>query len=293
MVACDPRIPPRRVGVAVKRNNPDAVLLGRRLLRELARRGVESVVDADSAAALRVKAGPPRPLLGREVDVVIVLGGDGTFLSVTRGCPAATPVAGINLGTLGFLTEHAPERTFELLDEILEGRIQVEQRDRLEVQVSGGDGGRRFLVLNDVVVNKAALARIATISVTIDGEFLSRYRGDGLILSTPTGSTAYNLSAGGPIVFPGLAALLITPICSHTLADRPLVVPLSSRVEVWLEEGDAEVYLTLDGQLGFPFLPGMRIAVLPAAEPLTLIRDPASSFFSILHQKLKWGSREA
>lgn len=287
------RLPPKRVGVVVKPDNPDAVALGVKVLSELAGRGVTGVVDAESSVALGAAAGPPRALLGREVDAVIVLGGDGTFLSVARGCPASVPVAGINLGTLGFLTEHAPERTFLLLDDLLAARVSVEQRERLRVEVSGGNGERQYLVLNDVVITKAALARIVTISVEVDGEFLTRYRGDGLILATPTGSTAYNLSAGGPILHPGLPALLITPICSHTLTDRPLSVPLTSRVGAWLEQGEAEVYLTLDGQRGFPFPPGMAVTVSRAAEPLSLVRDASSSFFSILHHKLKWGERES
>jgi len=285
--------PPSRVGVVVKTTNPDAVTLGRGVIAELARRGAVGIVDAESAPALGVEPGPPRALLGREVEVVIVLGGDGTFLSVTRGCPTAVPVAGVNLGTLGFLTEHAPAATFALLDEVLAGDVDVETRERLLVEVSGGNGDRTYQVLNDVVVTKAALARIVTIAVDIDGEFLTRYRGDGLILATPTGSTAYNLSAGGPIVHPGLSALLITPICSHTLTDRPLAVPLSSRVRALLEAGEAEVYLTLDGQRGFPFTPGMAVAVSRSPEPLSLIRERSSSFFSILHQKLQWGERES
>ena len=284
---------PHRVGVVVKTSNPDAVALGRRLLHELSLRGVAGVVDSESAPALDVAPGPPRALLGREVDVVIVLGGDGTFLSVTRGCPTSVPVAGVNLGTLGFLTEHAPERTFDLLDEVLAGRAEIEQRERLHVEVAGGNGERTYQVLNDVVITKAALARIVSIAVDIDGEFLTRYRGDGLIMATPTGSTAYNLSAGGPIVHPGLSSLLITPICSHTLTDRPLAVPLASRVRAYLEAGEAEVYLTLDGQRGFPFTPGMSVAVSRSDEPLSLIRERSSSFFSILHQKLKWGERES
>jgi NAD+ kinase len=287
------RLPPRRVGVVVKPSNPDAVALGRRVLRELAARGVAGIVDVESAEVLGIAPGPPRALLGREVDVVIVLGGDGTFLSVTRGCPSTVPVAGVNLGTLGFLTEHAPERTFQLLDDVLAARVEIEQRERLLVEVEGGSGERSYLVLNDVVITKAALARIVTIAVDIDGEFLTRYRGDGLIMATPTGSTAYNLSAGGPIVHPGLSSLLITPICSHTLTDRPLAVPLTSRVRACLEPGEAEVYLTLDGQRGFPFSPGMSVSVSRSAEPLSLIRERSSSFFSILHQKLKWGERES
>ncbi len=287
------RIPPRRVGVVVKPNNPDAVALGKKVLRELAARGVVGVVDVESAEVLGVAPGPPRALLGREVDVVIVLGGDGTFLSVTRGCPATVPVAGVNLGTLGFLTEHAPERTFQLLDDVLAGRVEIEHRERLLVEVDGGHGERSYLVLNDVVITKAALARIVSIAVEVNGELLTRFHGDGLILATPTGSTAYNLSAGGPIVHPGLSALLITPICSHTLTDRPLAVPPTAQVRAWLEPGEAEVYLTLDGQRGFPFPPGMGIRVSRAAEPLALIRESSSSFFSILHHKLKWGERES
>jgi NAD+ kinase len=286
------RLPPRRVGVAVKSSNPDAVELGRRLLGELQRRGVEGIVDEESAAALGAPPGPVRPRLGAAVDAIIVLGGDGTFLSVTRGCPPTTPVAGINLGTLGFLTEHSPEAAFSLLDALLEGKVVIDRRHRLEVRVTGGEEEQRFLVLNDAVVNKAALARVVTIYVEVDGEFLSRYRGDGLILATPAGSTAYNLSAGGPIVHPALPALLITPICSHSLGVRPLAVPLECRATVWIDEGDAEVYLTLDGQVGLPMRSGMRVTVSASDEPLAVIRDPGSGFFSILHQKLKWGERE-
>lgn len=285
-------LPPARVGLAVKLSSPEAIALGKDLLRELAKRGVEGVADAESASALGAPPGPVRAELGRHVDAVVVLGGDGTFLSVTRGCPTATPVAGVNLGTLGFLTEHSREGAFSLLDDLLAGRAIIEQRDRLRVVVGDGAERQEFLVLNDVVINKAALARILTINVEIDGEFLSRYNADGLIFATPTGSTAYNLSAGGPIVHPGLAAMLITPICSHTLRDRPLVVPLDRRVRVWLDSVDEEVYLTLDGQQGLPLPADAKVEISAATEPLSLIRDRTASFFSILHQKLKWGERE-
>lgn len=292
MGAAKSHVPPARVGLAVKLSSPEAIALGKEILRELARRGVEGVADAESASALGVPSGPVRAELGRHVDAVVVLGGDGTFLSVTRGCPTSTPVAGVNLGTLGFLTEHSRERAFSLLDELLAGRASIEQRDRLQVVVGEGADRQEFLVLNDVVINKAALARILTINVEINGEFLSRYYADGLILATPTGSTAYNLSAGGPIVHPGLAAMLITPICSHTLRDRPLVVPLDRRVRVWVDSGDEEVYLTLDGQHGMPLPADAKVEISAAAEKLSLVRDRTASFFSILHQKLEWGARE-
>lgn len=285
-------VPPRRVGLAVKLSSADAVALGRQLASELERRGVGAVVEEEAAGALGWKGGPQRAQLGAEVDLVIVLGGDGTFLSAARGCPAGTPVCGVNLGTLGFLTEHAPEKVFDLLDTVLEGRVVIEKRDRLEVRVGEGSGGRCHLVLNDVAINKGALARIVTILVEVDGEFLSRYRADGLILATPTGSTAYNLSAWGPIVHPALSALLITPICSHDLANRPLAVPLDCTVAAWVQRGAEEVYVTLDGQLGFPLEPDARVTVRRSDEPLSLVRDAQGSFFSILHQKLKWGDRE-
>ena len=280
------------MGLAVKLSSPEAIALGKRILAELARRGVEGVADAESAGVLGAAEGPVRAELGRHVDAVVVLGGDGTFLSVTRGCPASTPVAGINMGTLGFLTEHSQEHALAFLDDLLSGRVTVEARDRLEVVVGDGGGQQRFLVLNDVVINKAALARILTINVEINGDFLSRYHADGLIVATPTGSTAYNLSAGGPIVHPRLSAMLITPICSHTLTNRPLVVPLEWRVRVWVGGGDEEVYLTLDGQHGLPIGSHDRVEIGKAPEPLSLIRVETASFFSILHKKLKWGERE-
>jgi NAD+ kinase len=280
------------VGLAVKLSSPEAVALGKQVLRELSRRGTQGVADAESASALGVVPGPLRAELGRHVDVVVVLGGDGTFLSVARGCPAATPVAGVNMGTLGFLTEHRPEQALALVNDLLAGEFTVERRDRLAVRVGSGPERQDFVVLNDVVINKAALARILTINVEVGGEFLSRYHADGLIFATPTGSTAYNLSAGGPILHPRIPAMLITPICSHTLRDRPLVVPLGALVEAWVDGGHDEVYLTLDGQQGMPLPSGARVEIGASAEALSIVRNRSGTFFSILHQKLKWGDRE-
>lgn len=286
------RLPPRLVGVAVKFSSPQAVTLGRRVVDRLSGRGVQVLSDAESAPALGLEPGPPRAELGRAVDVVVVVGGDGTFLSAARGCPASTPVAGINMGTLGFLTEHPSDRADAFIEDLLGGRVVAERRDRLEVSVEGTSHPSPFLVLNDVVINKAVLARMIAINVEVAGEPLSRYRADGLILATPTGSTAYNLSAGGPIVHPGLAALMITPICPHTLTNRPLVIPIELEVRVWVESGDEGVYLTLDGQQGLPLRRGVPVSVRGAAEPLWVVRDQGVSFFSTLHHKLKWGERE-
>ncbi|HPC83710.1 MAG TPA: NAD(+)/NADH kinase [Thermoanaerobaculaceae bacterium] len=292
MDACQLRLPPRLVGVAVKFSSPQAVSLGRRVADALLRRGVEVMPDAESAAVLGLPGGPPRSELGRAVDLVVVVGGDGTFLSAAHGCPASTPVAGINMGTLGFLTEHPSDRADDFIEDVLAGRVELQRRDRLEVRVGDGEAGEPFLVLNDVVINKAALARMIAINVEVAEEHLSLYRADGLILSTPTGSTAYNLSAGGPIVHPGLAAVVITPICPHTLSNRPLVIPSGLEVAVRLVRGDEGVYLTLDGQQGLPLRAGPRVRVRVADEPLWVVRDRNASFFSTLHHKLKWGERE-
>lgn len=286
------RLPPRRVGVAVKIGSADAVRLGREVVRELGQRGVEAVVEAESAAALGVAPGPPRASLGREVDLVLVLGGDGTFLSASRGCPASTPVAGVNLGTLGFLTDHAPENTFTLLAAILRGEVGIEPRHRLEVRIGERSGDPLAISLNDVVINKGALARIVTICVEVEGEFLSRYRADGLIIATPTGSTGYNLSAGGPIVHPAVGAMLVTPVCAHDLTNRPLVVPASFTVAAWVESSGEPANVTVDGQLGVALEAGERVHVGASREPLSVICDPAASYFSVLHRKLKWGERE-
>lgn len=283
------RLPPKKLGLVVKTSSPQAIALGGQVLANVRQKGVEVVVDAQSAPYLGVPKGPSRASLGREVDAVLVLGGDGTFLSVTRGCPATTPVAGVNLGTLGFLTEHPADRVWELVDDLVAGNVQCEKRDRLLCRVEGEDKPQEFLVLNDVVIAKGTLARILTIDVEVEGEFLSRYRADGLILASPTGSTAYNLSAGGPIVHPELPALIITPICSHTLSNRPLVVPLSFSVAVRVHPGDEDVFLTLDGQYGMPLNARHTVHVLPGGEPLWLVRPAHASFFAILHDKLKWG----
>lgn len=282
----------KKLGLVVKTSSPEALALGLEVRTRLLARAVDVVVDRQSAVALNVPAGPPRAELGREVDAVLVLGGDGTFLSVTRGCPASTPVAGVNMGTLGFLTEHSVDQLWTLVEALLSGQFQCEQRARLRCQLDHEAGREEFLVLNDVVISKGALARILTIRVEIDGELLSHYRADGLILATPTGSTAYNLSAGGPIVYPALPALIITPICPHTLSNRPLVVPLASAITVRVHPGDEDAFLTLDGQYGHPLNHQHVVRVLPEGEPLTVVRPPGLSFFAILHNKLHWGDRE-
>lgn len=281
-----------RVGVAVKTTSSEAAELGRRLLSRLRELGIESVVDVESAELFEHAGGVERADLASLVDLVVVLGGDGTLLSVTRGEVGDTPVLGINMGSLGFLTEHPPERLFDALDAVLAGRAELQRRERLVVTVLSPDRDpATFWVLNDAVINKSALARMIVLSLHVNNEFVSHFKADGLIVATPTGSTAYNLSAGGPILVPTLEIILVTPICPHTLTNRPIALSLDSVVEVRLESPDEEVYLTLDGQQGFPISDRDLIRIRRSPHPVHLITLPGQSYFQVLHRKLKWGER--
>jgi len=283
-----------RVGIVLKSQSQEAAELGRQLLVELERLGLVPVVDKLSAGMLEVADGIERGQLASQVDLVVVLGGDGTLLSVVRNDLGGTPILGINMGTLGFLTEHPAESLFPMLHATLEGRAEIERRERLDVTVlTPGREPITRSVLNDAVINKSALARMLVLSLHVDGDFVTRYRADGLIVATPTGSTAYNLSAGGPILFPTLDILLITPICPHTLTNRPIALSLDCEVEIRLESRSEEVYLTLDGQQGFPLTRRDMVRIRRCPEPVSLITEPSRSYFQILHRKLKWGERGA
>jgi len=280
------------VGVVVKTGSRQAANLARQLILELERLGLQALVDEESAPALGLESTIDRSALAGATDLVVVLGGDGTLLSVTRGVLGDTPILGVNLGTLGFLTEHPVDRLFPMLHMAIEGGAKIEARERLEIEVdSPGTHGVVRRALNDVVINKSALARMILLSVHVNGEFLSRFRADGLILATPTGSTAYNLSAGGPIIYPTMQVVLVTPICPHTLTNRPIALPLESEIEIRLESRSEEVYVTLDGQEGFPLSSRDLLRIRRCAEPVRLLTDPGRSYFHILHRKLKWGQR--
>ncbi len=282
----------RRIGVALKTSSLEAIELGRELVAEVRRLGLRPVIDRESASVLESDDDIDREHLPEEVDLVVVLGGDGTLLSVTRGRLEGTPILGINMGTLGFLTEHPAENLFPTLHAALEGRCKVVRRERLQVTVETPDREPvTRCVLNDAVVNKSALARMLVLSVHVDGRFVSRFKADGLIVATPTGSTAYNLSAGGPILYPNLEVIVVTPICPHALTNRPIVLSLDATIEIRLESLSEEVYLTLDGQQGFPIEPTDLVRIERCSDPVHLITDQNRSYFQVLHRKLKWGER--
>jgi NAD+ kinase len=284
--------PIHRVGVVLKTTSPEAAEVGNQLLAKLESLGLEAVIDRESARVLGREDEVERKDLPGLVELIVVLGGDGTLLSVTHGELCGTPILGINMGTLGFLTEHPAENLLPMLHAVLDGRARTVRRERLKVTVeTPGGEAVTHCVLNDAVVNKSALARILVLSVHVNGSFVSRFKADGLIIATPTGSTAYNLSAGGPILYPNLEAVVVTPICPHALTNRPIVLSLHAEVEVRLESHSEEVWLTLDGQQGFPLSNHDLVRIEHCHDPVYLITDPDRTYFQILHRKLKWGER--
>jgi NAD+ kinase len=233
-----------------------------------------------------------RPDLAVAADLIVVLGGDGTLLSVARDAGRRrVPILGVNLGTLGFLTEVSADEVFAALERVLEGRARIEARMRLEVRLeSGGSPAGPYLALNDAVISSAEMARMIHLDVRAGGLEVGPYHADGLIVSTPTGSTAYSLSAGGPILFPTMDAVVLTPICAHTLTNRPIVLPGSQRIDVTLMT-DQDVMLTIDGQVGVHLREHDTVQVEKAAARVRLLRFPRTDFFTVLRTKLKWGER--
>jgi len=281
-----------RVGVALKTTSIEAAELGRTLLAELDRLGIGVVLDSQTARLFDMQSSIERIDLASHVDLIVVLGGDGTLLSVTRGKLGGTPVLGVNMGSLGFLTEHTAASLLPMLSAALDGTARLERRERLDVTVAARDRESiTYSVLNDAVINKSALARMIVLTLRVNGEFVTRFRADGLIVASPTGSTAYNLSADGPILYPTLDVVMVTPICPHSLTHRPIALPLDSTIEIRLEGPAEQVYLTLDGQQGFPLTERDTVRIERCGDPVYLITDPNRSYFQILHHKLKWGER--
>ena len=282
----------KRIGIVAKRNRREALALARRLATWLGRRRLAVWLDTDTAAALGRKDGVSKQQMMERVDLVVVLGGDGTLLSVARHSGRRpVPVLGVNLGGLGFLTDVRPEEVFQALTGALARKLRVERRTLLQaVAIRKGKVLRRFQALNDVVINKGALARILDLETSVDGEPLCTYKADGLIFATPTGSTAYSLSAGGAIVEPSVGVLLVSPICPHTLTHRPIVLPEDSRIRVAIRASDEDVVLTVDGQEGMKLASDDVVEVRRSRNRVLLVRS-RHRFFELLRSKLRWGER--
>jgi len=284
----------RRVGIIAKPKLNTVATVVNQLTEWFALRQVEVLLDLETASIVgEPGAGVPKPELPLECDLIVVLGGDGTLLSVARVMDSrSVPILAVNFGSLGFLTEITLEETFATLENFLAGKATRQIRMMIDVSViRDGVPFVNYRALNDGVITKGALARIIDIDVRIDNHFVATYKADGLIVSTPTGSTAYALSAGGPIVFPTLGAMLITPIASHTLTFRSLVVPDDVTIEMSLKTTQESVFLTVDGQVGLALKVADRILVRKSSSTIELVESTNKNFFDILRRKLKWGER--
>lgn len=281
----------KKIGIIAK-PKPEAEVILRELIPWLRERGVGAILDQETGASIG-EVGIGKAEVIASADLLIVLGGDGTLLSVARLVGAReVPIMGVNLGALGFLTEIALEELYPTLSAALSGDLRVSRRLTLQAAVRReGKRVSEYTVLNDAVINKAALARIISLETYVEGDYVTTFRCDGLIISTPTGSTAYSLSAGGPIVHPSLHAVVLTPICPHMLANRPLVIPDDVTAEVVLASEKEDVFLTLDGQEGFPLHHQDVVEVKRAERTIPLVRSPKRNYFELLRTKLKWGER--
>ncbi|MGE3536570.1 MAG: NAD(+)/NADH kinase [Candidatus Tectimicrobiota bacterium] len=283
----------KRVGLIAKPHAPGLPELLNRLLPWLEKRHIAAYLDTDTAVAVGTSSSYPRQCIPDLVDCIMVLGGDGTLLSVARMLGERdVPIFGVNLGSLGFMTEVTTTELFPRLEEVFAGHYMIQKRMRFTTCIHRHNGERlpQPVVLNDVVLNKGALARIINLETSVDDLYLTTYRADGLIVSTPTGSTAYSMAAGGPIVHPDLHALILTPICPYTLSHRPLALPDTARILVTLRTPDEDVRVTLDGQIGVELYYGDSVEIQQAARPMRLIRTlKKDHYFQILRTKLKWG----
>jgi NAD+ kinase len=282
----------KKIGIICKpgRKEPQEIL--QELLPFLRQKGCEAFVDAETAAALSIN-GFSRDEIVSRVDLVLVLGGDGTMLSVSRlVAEQGVPILGINLGSLGFITEVSRDEIFSSVNKMLNDGCAIEERLMLSAAVHR-DGKKltEYTVLNDVVINKGAVARIIDLETNINGNYVTTFKADGLIISTPTGSTAYSLSAGGPILYPTLESIVLTPICSHTLTNRPIVLPDNFKIEIIIKKISGDVFLTLDGQVGFSLRMGDVIEINKADYKTKLLVPLERDYFRVLRTKLKWGER--
>ena len=283
----------KAVGIVSKPNKPEVARIVPQLMEWLRVHDYTFVVDPETGPHADGAVVASREEMGfRNLDFVIVLGGDGTFLSAARAvAQAGIPIVGVNLGALGFLTEIPIEDLYPTLESIDRGSYDIDARSMVHCEVArGGSSIASFDALNDVVVGKGTIARLNHCDVYIDKVFVSRYQADSLMVSTPTGSTAYNLAAGGPILMPNVESFVVTPVSAHSLTHRPLVVQDTSQIEIVVMTGDEEAYLSIDGQAGMPMLDGDRVYCRKSERQVKLLHTQGT-FFEVLRTKLKWGQR--
>jgi NAD+ kinase len=280
------------IHIVCKRRNEDAIKMASEIIGAFGR-DHDIFLDEESARAIGYERSVEREHVGEGATYIIVLGGDGTLLSVSRNLKGKdVPILGVNLGSLGFLTEISSEEVPFMIERVSRGQFEISKRAMLDVSVAReGTEVFEFSLLNDAVITKDALARIIDIETYVDGEYLTTYKSDGLILSTATGSTGYSLSASGPILYPSLENIIITPISPHMLTNRPLILSRDAVIKATLKSRDERVVLTLDGQIGFPLEYGDEVIARQSRHVVKLIKSSSKGYFEILRTKLKWGER--
>jgi len=282
-----------KIGIIGKKNKQSVYNLAGSLNKWLAEKDVEVYVEEELGKKIDADNTIPEKKMPAVVDVVVVLGGDGTFLGVSRLVHNYNiPIVGINLGALGFLAEFTPEEVYETMERVMDGDYEVEDREMISATIyKNGSKVEDYVVLNDLVINNGPVSRIVDLAIYIDDLKVTTLKADGIILSTPTGSTAYSLSAGGPILYPTLPVILITPICPHLLTNRPLVVPSDSKITIKVLTDTQNTYLTADGQVGTIINMGDEVVLRKADSVVKLVKSPFRNYFSILKDKLMWGER--
>ncbi|MBC8524267.1 MAG: NAD(+)/NADH kinase [Chlorobium phaeobacteroides] len=277
-----------KFGIVVNINRKDALELASELVIWLKNRSLDYLFDSLSAKALNVNESSPIEAMNTHCDVFISLGGDGTLL-FTSHYSVTKPVIGINVGHLGFLTEFSKEEMYGAIEKVLNGSYTIYERTQLEAHIDVEHEKKRFTALNDVVIEKGTYSRIPTFNIKLDDEQLSAYRADGIIIATSTGSTAYSLSAGGPVIFPKSNVFVITPICPHMLTVRPIVISDDKHIEVFVDAPDGEFPLNCDGHQRKLLLPGEVISVKKSEEMINLVANENRNYCEILRSKLLWG----
>jgi NAD+ kinase len=283
----------KTIGMVAKKGKAEARVIAKDLIKWLSRKKIRVILENDFGGELGYSKVTRKEDLARYCDLIITLGGDGTLLSLVKTFEEkVVPVLGVNLGGLGFLTEIAPEESKEAIEAVIKGKITPQRRMMLKAEMKRMDRVRsRWLVLNDVVINKGVLARMVDLKTFVDDRYVTTYKSDGIIVSTPTGSTAYSLAAGGPLVNPGVPSIVLTPICPHMLTNRSIVIGDKSVVKIALEAANGKVFLTLDGQRGVAMEEGDMIEVSRAERDMLMIGSLTRDYYSILRTKLKWGQR--
>ena len=283
----------KKIGVFCKPKAPSATDILGRLIPWLRKQNYHIFLDTGTAAIINETSSYEKREISQQADLLIVLGGDGTLLSIARAAhPHNIPILAVNLGSLGFLAEISIDELYPTLENILAGKFEIENRMLLNACIwRNGEKVEDHNVLNDVVINKGAVARVINLQVLVDGQYMTSYRADGLIIATPTGSTAYSLSAGGPIIHPSMHTLVLSPICPFTLTNRSILIPDQSVIQVKLAAEYDDVRVTLDGQEGYDMRAGDILEIKKTKTSLQLIRGPNKNYYQILRDKLHWGSQ--